>query len=171
MRAREMLASPGIFRPADSSRTEYALAPGRGIEKKGNAMRQAFRVVALALLMLATALAAQAQQITLSDGNYASTGAYLEGTWKWERAEPRQTMIMRFGRDGSFYFHNFTIDLQHWGRYTASGKDLALKVTRSCEDKGNACENRNPPLDLNYTITPSSANLFLANTERWERQK
>jgi hypothetical protein len=134
-------------------------------------MKQACRVVVVALLMLTSGLAARAQQITLSDASYPSAGAYLEGTWKWERQEPRQSMIMRFGRDGSFYFHNYTIDLQHWGRYTATGERLAVKVTRSCEDMGRLCEDRDPPLDLSYAFTPTGANVFMANTERWERQK
>jgi hypothetical protein len=147
------------------------LPPERAIEKNGDSMRHAFRRVALALIVLSAAFAVRAQTITLSDGNYASTAAYLEGTWKWERQEPRQTMIMRFSQDGSFYFNNYTIDLQHWGRYTATGQELALQVTRSCEGKGKVCENRNPPLDLSYSITPRSANVFMANTERWEREK
>jgi len=42
---------------------------------------------------------------------------------------------------------------------------------RSCEDKGKNCETRNPPKDLDYSITPTSANVFMANTERWERMK
>jgi hypothetical protein len=42
---------------------------------------------------------------------------------------------------------------------------------RSCEDKGSSYENRNPPKDLEFSITPTTANLFMANTERWERMK
>jgi hypothetical protein len=134
-------------------------------------MRQAFTAFAVGVIALMTAFAAQAQQVKLSDGTWASTGAYLQGTWKWERQEPRQTMIMRFSRDGSFFFHNFTIDLQHWGTYRATGESLAITLTRSCEEKGSNCENRNPPKDLAYTITPTTANLFMANSERWERMK
>ncbi|TMJ31183.1 MAG: hypothetical protein E6G95_03895 [Alphaproteobacteria bacterium] len=134
-------------------------------------MRQAFTAFAVGLLALLTAFVADAQQVKLSDGTYPSTAAYLEGTWKWERQEPRQSMIMRFGRDGSFFFHNFTIDLQHWGTYRATGQKLAITLARSCEDKGKNCETRNPPKDLDYSITPTSANVFMANTERWERMK
>jgi hypothetical protein len=134
-------------------------------------MRGAFSAAMLALLFFVPSLSAQGQQITLSDGSWPSTAAYLAGTWKWERQQPRQTMIMRFGADGSFFFHNFTIDLQHWGSFTAGSQKLALSVTRSCEDKGGTCENRNPPLALEYTIKPTAANVFMANTERWERLK
>ena len=134
-------------------------------------MRRAITAFAVGVLALMTAVSADAQQVKLADGAWASTAAYLEGTWKWERPEPRQTMIMRFRRDGSFFFHNFTIDLQHWGRFRAEGQHLALTLTRSCEDKGGNCEDRNPPKKLEYAITPTSANVFMANSERWERQK
>src|SRR5690242_14369097 len=45
--------------------------------------------------------------VNLPDAKYASLPAYLAGTWKWERQEPRQTMIMRFGPGTAFFFHNF----------------------------------------------------------------
>lgn len=150
---------------------QYALASGRGVEGKGKPMRQAVTAFAVGVLALVTASVAEAQQVKLADGTWASTGAYLEGTWKWERPEPRQTMVMRFTRDGIFFFHNFTIDLQHWGRYRAVGQKLSITLTRSCEEQGGNCETRNPPKNLEYTISPSSANVFMANTERWERMK
>ena len=131
----------------------------------------AYLVGAVLALTLAPAPEAAAQAIKLSDGSYASTGAYLEGTWKWERQEPRQTMIMRFGRDGSFFFHNYTIDLQHWGTYRAVGQQLFLTLTRSCENQSSNCQDRSPPKDLDYAIAPTSANVFMANSERWERVK
>lgn len=134
-------------------------------------MRQAFTAFAVGVLALMTTFAVQAQQIKLADGTWPSTGAYLQGTWKWERQEPRQTMIMRFNRDGGFFFHNFTIDLQHWGTYRATGATLSITLTRSCEEKGANCENRNPPKDLEYTIRPTTATVFMANSERWERMK
>jgi hypothetical protein len=134
-------------------------------------MNRIVTMLAVGMLALMTAFGAGAQQVRLADGTWASTGAYIQGTWKWERPEPRQSMIMRFNRDGTFFFHNFTIGLQHWGTYRATGEKLAITLTRSCEDKGNNCENRNPPKDLAYTITPTTANVFMANTERWERVK
>jgi hypothetical protein len=134
-------------------------------------MRRAFIGVAVWLLALTAAFGAEAQQIRLSDGTYPSTAVYLQGTWKWERAEPRQTVIMRFGRDNSFFFHNFTIDRQHWGSYSAAGGKLSVVVTRTCDDKGTTCENRNPPLNVEYPIVPSSANVFQSESERWERMK
>jgi hypothetical protein len=133
-------------------------------------MRRAVTAFAVGMLALMTAFAAGAQQVRLADGTWVSTAVYLEGTWKWERPEPRQTMIMRFSRNGSFFFHNFTVDLEHWGRYRVDGQHLALTLTRSCEDKGSTCKNRNPPKTLEYTIVPTSANMFMANSERWERQ-
>src|SRR5204863_5000028 len=78
------------------------LPPGRVLEKEGNLMRSAVTAVLFALFLLAPGLVVQAQQVRLSDGTYASPRAYLEGTWKFDRPEPRQTMIMRFGRDGTF---------------------------------------------------------------------
>ena len=128
-------------------------------------------MVAIWLLALTAAFTAQAQQVKLSDGTYASTAAYLEGTWKWERQEPRQTVIMRFGSDSSFFFHNFTIDRQHWGRYSAASGKLSVVVTRTCDDKGKNCENRDPPLNVAYDIVPTTANVFMAQSERWERMK
>ena len=134
-------------------------------------MGRAFSAAVLGLVLLATGSAARGQPINLPDGNFASTTAYLIGTWKWERPEPRQTMIMRFGTDGSFFFHNFTIDLQHWGTYVTAGQHLELTLTRSCEEQGKNCETRDPPKKLEYTITPASANVFQSNQERWERMK
>jgi hypothetical protein len=133
-------------------------------------MRQAFAAFAV-VLGLMTAFAAAAQQVKLADGTWPSTAAYLEGTWKWERQEPRQSMIMRFGRDGSFFFHNFTIDRQHWGTYRGAGQTLSLTITRTCDNQGKICEDRSPAQDLAYAITPTTANLFMANAERWERMK
>jgi len=131
-------------------------------------MRQAFTAFAAGVLALMTAFIADAQQVKRSDGTWPSTAGYLEGTWKLERQEPRQTMIMRFERDGSFFFHNLTIDLQHWGTYSTAGQNLSLTLLRSCEDKGSNCENRK---DLEYAIAPTTANVFMANAERWERMK
>ncbi len=134
-------------------------------------MRRIFIWLAVCVLALTAAFAVEAQQVKLSDGSYPSMAAYLQGTWKWEREEPRQTVIMRFGRDNSFFFHNFTIDRQHWGSYSASDGKLAVVVTRTCDDKGSTCENRNPPLNVEYPVAPNSANVFMSQTERWERMK
>ena len=131
-------------------------------------MKQPLRVAAVALLLLVPG-ASQAQELKLADGSrYASAAAYYVGTWKWERPEPRQTAITRLGADGSFFFHNLTIDLQHWGTYSTAGQNLSLTLLRSCEDKGSNCENRK---DLEYAIAPTTANVFMANAERWERMK
>ena len=129
-----------------------------------------FMAVLTAVGLLTLPLAARAQ-VNLPDGKYPSTAAYLQGTWKWERAEPRQTVIMRFGRDNSFFFHNFTIDRQHWGTFSAAGQKLSVVVTRTCDNKGSVCENRSPPLNVEYPIAPSSANVFQSGAERWERMK
>jgi hypothetical protein len=134
-------------------------------------LRAAVAALVAAHLLVAPCGTAWAEPLILSDGRYASEAEYIAGNWKWERAEPRQTMIMRFGRDGSFFYHNLTTDLQHWGSYVATGGNLQVKVTRSCENKGTNCEDRKPPATLEYPCTPVSANVFMSNSERWERMK
>jgi len=112
---------------------------------------------------------APAQGLDFPDGKYASLAAYLAGTWKWERQEPRQSMIMRFGPGNAFFFHNFTIDLQHWGTYQATNDMLAVFLTRSCSEKGSNCNNRSPPEKMEFSFKPIGAHAFTSSSERWER--
>jgi hypothetical protein len=128
-------------------------------------------VIVGASLILACAQGAMAQQLTLSDGKYASPTAYLTGTWKWERQEPRQTMIMRFGSDGTFFFHNFTVDIQHWGRFTATDDKLNITLSRTCEKQSTDCSDYDPPKPLDYAYRPTGADVFMSSAERWERMK
>ncbi|MBV8393492.1 MAG: hypothetical protein JOY81_09965 [Alphaproteobacteria bacterium] len=123
------------------------------------------------VVVLAQSGAPHAQALTLPDGKFASLSEYLSGTWKWERQEPRQTVIMKFEGNGAFYFNNLTIDLQHWGKYVVSDGNLKVIVSRSCSNQSRNCEDRNPPLDLDYPLTPASAGVFMSNAEKWERQK
>jgi len=129
------------------------------------------RFAAIATVLMLVFAPAHAQQIKLSDATYTSASAYLDGIWKWERPEPRQTVIMRFNRDGTFFFHNLTIDLQHWGTYRATDNSFSVSLTRSCEKQGSDCANRTPPKTFDYPFTPTSANVFMSKTERWERMK
>ena len=126
-------------------------------------VRLQFVLVALCLGLAATA---RAQALP---GGFNSYADYIVGTWKWERMEPRQTMIMRFERGGAFYFNNYTIKLEHWGSYSASNGQLNISLNRSCEDK-TTCENRSPPKELQYQFQPNGADVFMAGSERWERQ-
>jgi hypothetical protein len=114
---------------------------------------------------------APAQGVTLPDGKYASLPAYLAGTWKWERQEPRQSMIMRFGPGNAFFFHNFTIDLQHWGTFSVTADTLTVFLTRSCSEKSTNCGDRSPPDKMEFGFQADSANVFQSSGERWERMK
>jgi hypothetical protein len=125
-------------------------------------------VAALWLLTLPSPAAAQA--LNLPDGSFASPGEFIVGSWKWERAEPRQTVWMRFEQGGGFFFHNQTTGLQHFGTFTASGGGLHLNIIRSCESNGARCADRSPPLVVNYNFKPVAAGVFMSETERWERQ-
>ena len=125
-------------------------------------------VTALWLLTLPSPAAAQA--MNLPDGSFDSPAAFIVGSWKWERAEPRQTVLMRFDQGGGFFFHNRTTGLQHLGSYTASAGGLHLNITRSCDDNGARCADRSPPMAVNYNFRPISAGVFMSETERWERQ-
>lgn len=127
-------------------------------------------VAVLALWILVLPAPARAQPLNLSDGNYASLSEYIVGTWKWERVEPRQTVQMRFDRGGGFFFHNMTTGLQHQGSFAVTGNQFHLTIVRSCENNGARCQDRAPPLVVNYNFTPSSAGVFMSNDERWERQ-
>jgi hypothetical protein len=122
-------------------------------------------------LILAFAQGTMAQQLTLPDGKYASPAAYLAGLWKWERQEPRQTMIMRLGGDGTFFFHNFTVDIQHWGKFTATADKLNIMLSRTCEKQGSDCSDYDPPKRLDYPYVPTGADVFMSSAERWERMK
>lgn len=126
------------------------------------------RLAIVALLALAMPFAAAAQQLNLPDGKYASPAEFIIGTWKWERQQPRQTVIMRFERNGAFYFHNMGLRLEHYGSYGVAGGQFNLRVNRTCENK--QCSTRNPPMDVQYPFTPVSAKVFMSNDEKWERQ-
>jgi len=134
-------------------------------------MNQPLGVAAVALLLLVPG-ASQAQELKLSDGSrYASAAAYYVGTWKWERPQPRQTAITRLGADGSFFFHNLTNGLQHFGRYKAGTTTFTVSLEKSCSANGASCQVHEPPLVKDYPFEPVSADLFQAGVERWERQK
>ena len=135
-------------------------------------MRQAASVAACVLLLLAPAVAVHAQELKLADGSrYASAADYYVGTWKWERPQPRQTAISRFGRDGSFFFQNLTNGIQHFGRYKAGTTIVTLALEKSCSNNGEICQVHEPPQVKDYPFSPVSADLFQAGEERWERQK
>ena len=130
------------------------------------------RLAALIVLALAWSDSAQAQPLVLADGSrYASIAEYYAGTWKWERPQPRQTAITRFGRDGSFFFHNLTTGLQHYGRYLPGETTFKVALEKSCSDNGARCQAHEPPAVKDYPFKPVSADLFTAGDERWERQK
>jgi hypothetical protein len=111
------------------------------------------RAVLIATIVLATAVAsasaggnrpielAQACEVVLPDGRFPSMMDYVVGTWVWERRRPRQTVQMRFSRNGDFFFDNSTIGLIHHGRYEFKSNALHVKVHRSCE-RGR-CTDRN----------------------------
>ena len=134
-------------------------------------MRQVAGVAAGVTLLLAP-IASHAQGLELADGSrYASAAAYYVGTWKWERPQPRQTAISRFGSDGSFFFHNLTNGLQHFGRYKAGTATVTVSLEKSCSDNGASCQMHEPPQVKNYPFQPVGADLFQAGIERWQRQK
>jgi hypothetical protein len=124
-----------------------------------------------AIGLMTASLGAQAQ-VVLPDHKYESTDAYLAGNWKWERAEPRETMRMRFGPGSTFFYENSTTGQQHSGQY-AMLPDGNVRVTigRSCDNFGAACQNRAEPLVVVDPISPVSANVFMSNAEKWERQR
>jgi hypothetical protein len=129
-----------------------------------------FMTVLAAIGLMMASLGAQAQVI-LPDGKYESTDAYLAGSWKWEKPEPRATMRMRFGPGSTFFYENATTGLQHHGQY-AMLPDGNVRVTigRSCNNFGADCQNRSEPLVVVDPISPVSANVFMSNSEQWERQ-
>lgn len=115
---------------------------------------------------------AHAQRMTLADGStFASPADYYPGTWKWERPNPRQTAITRFGGDGSFFFHNFTTRVQQFGRFVGSATSFTVTFEKTCYEDGARCQSHDPPRVRNYPFEPVGANLFKAGDERWERQK
>jgi hypothetical protein len=133
--------------------------------------RATFVALVGVLLSLTASLGVSAQPVELKDGKYPSMKDYLVGAWNWERQEPRQTVRMRFGRDGGFFFHNLTLGLQHYGTFTTKGTSLLLKISRTCAKNGAQCESRNPAMEVDYALVPVSANLFTSDKERWERMR
>lgn len=110
---------------------------------------------------------AWAQTLTLPDRSFSSLNAYLVGTWKWERPEPRETMIMKFDADGAFSYQAVRKGLQHRGRFGIDAGRIHLTITETCNP---GCTTREPPARHDYPLTPKSANLFVSDDERWERQ-
>src|SRR5690242_7296572 len=128
-------------------------------------MRRLLALACAVALMLGAA-SASAQPIVLSDGTYGSSNEYLNGTWKWERAEPRQTMTMRFERNGDFYYRNNTTGLEHWGTYSIDGDTFRIVLKRSCAEKRTECADHQPPRDVDNKFKPLSANVFMSASER-----
>jgi hypothetical protein len=127
---------------------------------------------AIVALLLTPGVAAHAQRVTMPDGSrYASLADYYAGTWKWQRPQPPQTAITRFGRDGSFFFHNLTNGQQHFGRYVPGARSFSVTFERSCADHGARCQPVEPPKVRDYPFEPLGSDLFKAGDERWERQK
>ena len=126
----------------------------------------------LAAALVALPGAAHAQTMVLPDGSrFASPADYYPGTWKWERPQPRQTSITRFGRDGSFFFHNLTNGVQQVGHYAPGMRNFTVTFAKICYDHGTRCNAYDPPRVRDYPFEPLGADLFKAGDERWERQK
>ena len=56
------------------------------------------------------------------------------------------------------------------GRYEVRGRLLHLVVTRWCETK-DACRTSDDPSAVDQPFKPVSADVFMSNSERWQRQK
>jgi hypothetical protein len=147
------------------------LAPARGVGKKGNRVRHAVAAVILAVL-LTPAPDARAQRMVLADGsNFASPAEYYPGTWKWERPQPRQTSIARFGRDGSFFFHNPTNGVQQFGRYVPGARSFTVSFARDVLREWRALRNPRPTARARLSVRSRRRRLVQGRDERWERQK
>jgi len=113
---------------------------------------------------------AQADPVVVPGGRFRSMVDYLAGTWVWEKPQPRQTMHMRFGRNGLFFFNNFTLGISHYGRYEiGAGGALHLELYRTCTDHGRECRTNTPPRTENDTIHPIRANEFATQKDSWIR--
>lgn len=130
-----------------------------------------FMAVLTAVGLMTLPLAARAQ-VNLPDGKYPSTAAYLAGSWKWEKPEPRETMRMKFGPGSTFFYENVTTDLQHFGQYVMLPDGNArVTIGRSCSNRGANCQNRAEPMVVVDPISPVSADVFMSNSEKWERER
>jgi len=128
-------------------------------------------VIKLAGIAIALALVtpAHAEPIELADGKYASAEDYVIGTWVWQRDQPRETRKLTFGKDGSFVYVNVQSHVAS-GRYEVRGRLLHLVVTRYCETK-DTCQTSDDPSAVDQPFKPVSADVFMSNSERWQRQK
>jgi hypothetical protein len=128
----------------------------------------ALRALALISLVSLTLGDARSEPLVVSGTRYASRTDFLYGTWEWLRQQPAQKIQLRFSRDGTFFFNNFTTGLTHQGRFDADKTEaMHLTITKSCDKEG--CNNRNPPLIVEYPMRPSAANIFYSADEKWDR--
>jgi hypothetical protein len=49
--------------------------------------------------------------------------------------------------------------------------NIRVTIGRSCNNFGADCQNRAEPLVVVDPISPVSANVFMSNSEKWERQR
>lgn len=125
------------------------------------------RAILCATLLAAASPPAHAEAFTIGGRTFASAEAFLIGSWTWLRRDPAQTVRMRFGRDGSFFFNNDTTKLTHTGSYRSSAKGIELVIAKTCDAKG--CSDRTPPMVVNYPLRPETPNRFYSADEEWNR--
>ena len=129
-------------------------------------MRSVGAILGAAALVV-MGIAAHAEPVTLDGQTFASLAAFLQGSWRYQQRQPEQTMNMRFGADGSFYFHNETIDVTHNGSFSATNNRMQLSLTQTCQ-RGK-CVTNNPPRVVDYPMRPAKPNVFFSNDEEWTR--
>jgi hypothetical protein len=127
------------------------------------------RLVATVLAALALTTPARAEPIELADGKYASAEDYVVGTWVWQRDEPRESRKLTFERGGGFVYVNAQSHVAS-GRYEVRGRILHLVVNRWCETP-DTCRTSDDPSAVDQPFKPVSADVFMSNSERWQRQK
>jgi hypothetical protein len=125
------------------------------------------RSIVGAILAIALPFAASAQQTNLP-GGYASLTDFVVGTWKWERQEPRWTVVARFERSGAFRVHYRPDEIIILGSYGLAGGRFYLRLTQRC-DHGQ-CRTIDPPREVDYPVNVVNAGKFTSADEVWERQ-
>jgi len=140
-------------------------APAREVRRPG---KPVIKLAGVAMV-LALATPARADPIELADGKYASAEEYVVGTWVWQRDQPRETRKLTFEKDGGFVYVNAQSHVAS-GRYEVRGQLLHLVVTRWCETK-DTCRTSDDPSAVDQPFKPVSADVFMSNSERWQRQK
>ncbi len=111
----------------------------------------------------------RAEAIVVPGGRFASMQDYLAGSWAATRPATHVNFRIRFMRNGQFSFSDQAGGTSVHGRYEGRPNAVHMWIQRACNDHGRNCEDRNPPTEATYPISPLNANEYESADEHWRR--